>query len=524
MTPRLHCHWIVNTTPDPTRCATQLQMIKADGFDGVVLTLDLPAGERAAAAAIVARAGEQTELAIWPAEAATPVALADELGLARALADRARAGGEGRLAVALPALSWDSVPSDLVRAVRTPGLGMVTDWVIGPQLYAFDGRQVSGPGHFGWREALPAILGQLREDAAIAAAEAEAGTPELMVLDLAAAPAQVPEAIRRLRLAGHPVHAVAYSELAGATVAGDTLTLGAATYSHVATASEAVPDAVLPVLQALVAAGGSWRRGLDHLPPEKPQLAATTSERFTDVSIRWEEVEPEVNALPLPVLAATAAGEWRAAFRMQSPVDGSLVFMAPVLSPRLNGEPLAVDTLGSVQIAVITGEMLSTDNLLEFATASTPAAAAGAPPFVSLIGDFRVLHDDAGPILAEPEALDTADLAAGGYAYVHRPATVAGTILTHQAHRLDHLQLLEPRAAALRLAIDGVDYGWIWGPDWTSDGLRRLPPGVHDIEISLAPVAGQYYAAIDAAGRYRTPLPAFALPDTLRLHPQRSGD
>jgi hypothetical protein len=274
-------------------------------------------------------------------------------------------------------------------------------------------------------------------------------------------------------------------------------------------------------------AGGHWRHGLADLPSQRPSLATTTSERFSDIAIRWAPFEPEVNALPLTV--SRAADGWQATFAMREPVDGSLLFMEPILRPRLNGKPLAMDAVGGVQVAVISGEMLSTDNLLEFDTERQPAADAAEPedrvePFVGLIGDFRVLHDEAGrPELAEAAPLDGPDLAAGGYAYVHRPVVAAGVFHTHQTYRVDALQLLHPLGAALRLAIDGVDYGWTWGPDWTVTGLRRVPPGEHDIEIALAPAADHYYAPAQVE-RDENGLPRFALPILLRLHPIKGSD
>jgi hypothetical protein len=310
-------------------------------------------------------------------------------------------------------------------------------------------------------------------------------------------------------------------------VADGVLQLDAARYREVVTVDDSsLSEAVRERLAVFVAAGGTWRHGMADLPGRHPALATTTSERFSDVTIRWTPFEPDVNALPLAVTRVDDG--WQAAFAMREPVDGSLLFMEPVLQPRLNGQALSLDSVNGLQVAVISGEMLGTDNLLEFRTERQPAGVADPEtrdaPFVGLIGDFRVLHDEAGtPLLAEAAPLAGPDLAAGGYAYVHRPVTAAGVFHTHQTYKVDSLQLLHPLGAALRLAIDGVDYGWTWGPDWAVHGLRRVPPGEHDIEISLAPSADHYYAP-GQLERDERGLPRFALPTTLRLHPIKGSN
>jgi hypothetical protein len=116
----------------------------------------------------------------------------------------------------------------------------------------------------------------------------------------------------------------------------------------------------------------------------------------------------------------------------------------------------------------------------EFRTVSMGSFAFGPNGTVATSGPFAIAPSD--------ETLK-GDLVQAGFPFL-RSALVAQTTFT-TTRPATSLQLCGVKADAARLALDGHDAGWTWGPRWEISGLVRA--GRHALRLELIPNAFNYF-------------------------------
>jgi hypothetical protein len=135
-----------------------------------------------------------------------------------------------------------------------------------------------------------------------------------------------------------------------------------------------------------------------------------------------------------------------------------------------------------------------------------PCAGSESDPVAFLAGDFLVRslsgYEEkdarqwmtAGPFrLVPPERLDAGDLIASGLPFCAEPVLLATTLRLDAAVDRVRLQLTGVHGDAARLAVDGRDLGWCWGPEWTVDLPDGLKAGEHEVAVRLVPSTYNVY-------------------------------
>jgi hypothetical protein len=123
-------------------------------------------------------------------------------------------------------------------------------------------------------------------------------------------------------------------------------------------------------------------------------------------------------------------------------------------------------------------------------------------PFVWLRGEFCVFSRakftagqngtiaTRGPFFLAPlDGRIGGDLVQAGFPFLHSPL-IAETVFK-TARAANFIQLGEIKADAARFTLNGVDSGWVWGPDWKI--AVPLKPGTHTLQLELIPNGFNYF-------------------------------
>lgn len=445
----------------------------------------------------------------------------------RQLASSAQQFGSGRCMVeAFGGAGWGATPEDLERYLLWLGGHGITDFVMHLSQYQLDSAAIrdwppSQPLHLNWIEAYPEVLRHVREKLektskrpadtlvisphrGVAAAyepkellqtnihnaatypDTEAGRINRRFLE------QI-EVLQKSGLAWHVTDAATFE--AHARRDGEMVRLGHCVYRRVVKADGAQLSADWTGLALLSEATAR--------PVEKtPTKASHLLEAIQPV---WSWLTPPENVLLLEPDNGRD-GWFSCLFFCQSALPaGETVevrFADEVSKVWFNGREVDVRQRENGSRAMIGGVVANANQVLSFLRPQGRTKVC-AKPCVWLHGRFRVLSRQpfvaapgnatvktAGPFMLAAQTHETPmDFVAAGYPFMRSPVSLATTFsLVKQAHRL---KLGSLSADAARVMVDGVELGWVWGPEWEIEG--ELAPGVHALSITLIPSTYNYF-------------------------------
>jgi hypothetical protein len=421
------------------------------------------------------------------------------------LVSSAQQFGDGRCMVeAFGGAGWGATPEDLERYLLWLGGHGITDFVMHLSQYRLDSAAIrdwppSQPLHLTWTEAYPELLRRVKTKLA-AAPQHEADTlvisPHRAVMqryepgellqtnvhNAATYPASPAGQINRKFLAGivalqdsgaawHVTDEETFE--AFAQRGPDGVTLGRCNYRRVLVA-EGVE---------LLASWGDLPGLPDaRVPASVPVIAASAAV----VPLAWTLVTAPLNSLLIETRAQE--GGWFSATLPALPrgVAVELFFADDVTELTLAGDKLQYESTADGTRAMVPA---GGAGLLRFRCALGVQA-----PFVWLQGRFLVLRegaDAAAPFRLAPlmPGAVNADLLAAGFPFLREPLVVRTTFTLAKA--VENVRLTGVAGDAARVLIDGVDAGWLWGPDWLLG--PELTAGAHTLELSLVPNAFNHY-------------------------------
>lgn len=236
-------------------------------------------------------------------------------------------------------------------------------------------------------------------------------------------------------------------------------------------------------------------------PDGLPRIEAPTHQEAAraGIPIRWECARECENMLLLEPRAG-AGGRWRCAFELET----------------AGGDGWRLEFADAVREVRVDGNALESEDAEEGCTVVLPALSPGehrlafelcepddGPLFVWLTGPFRVLsrtdwaatsdgmlRTDGPWVVAEagPPAQPGSERVAAGWPFSRGPFVVEGTVDLAEAIPIgSRLVFPDTVGDAARIALDGHDLGWTWGPDWLVTLPAALATGPHRLVLRLAP-------------------------------------
>lgn len=423
----------------------------------------------------------------------------------RQVSSAARQFGDGRCMVeAFGGSGWGGRPEDLERYLLWLGRHGLTDFVMHLSQYRLDSAAMhdwppSQPLHLTWSHLYADVIGRVRAELA--------AHPRVEADTLLVAP---------------------YREIMSAYTTAEfmqTNVHNAATYPD--TEAGRINRRFMSSIRALHAAGVAYdvvdERTLDevgeHLPDGGMRVGKCVYRRLMAVEevdvllkgaagavepiecnlgtevlapVTWSLIEHPVNTLLLDC-EPVGDGVFRAEFfHAPLPEDTGLAlrFADAIAEVWVDGVPLAITATDEGAVAAVTGVGLQPRNRVSFRTVGEVAR-----PFVWVEGRMRVVSATGfgagpgetirtqGPFQIEPAAHGLpADLVAGGFPFLRVPLHIETTLeLTAPVTRLGFDGVV---ADAVRLTVDGHDYGWAWGEARFDLELAR---GSHTVRLELVP-------------------------------------
>jgi hypothetical protein len=435
----------------------------------------------------------------------------------RQVVSSAQQFGDGRcMAEAFGGAGWGATPEDLERYLLWLGGHGITDFVMHLSQYRLDSAAIrdwppSQPFHLTWTEAYFTVLKQVRAK-------------------LAARPACITDTLvispHRALMANYEPHELLATNIHNAE-------------SYPDSPASAINRRFLDGIASLQASGTAW-----HVTDEATFEAHARIESgvvhlghytYRNVLVSaGAQVNGQWPQLPEPGLVADANGEarnpvrnvqvplmWRLASEIQNSLlleptldtgynflvkftvedwfgpDLALRFVDHVTAASINGRPLVVKEENDARVCFIPAAAIARENEVRFHLTE-----GGTAPFVWLEGMFAVRSGGvftsgpnltlrtAGPFrVTAPTAEMPDEFVAAGYPFLRSPIEIHAMIELPAA--TGELRLLGVQADAAKVIVDGVDFGWIWGPDWeiTAD----LAGGRHMLHLTLVPSSFNYF-------------------------------
>jgi hypothetical protein len=371
--------------------------------------------------------------------------------------------------------------------------------------HAIQDWPASLPAHVNWREAFPTLLQRLRNRAATISNR----TDTLLVAPYRGI-MQVyePAELRQINIHDASVYADSAAGRLNRHFLQQFKSLDASTACHVSDERTVeqfgrIEDGQLRLgncaYRTVILSNGAQmdaqtRRLLKPLLPRGATAGCTTDriqmepEQASTIPVDWRLDEGSMNNL---VLEATAGGDghFAAEFQSAAALHVQIMFEDQVSDVQLNGARLSGEgghTVPGHNQIVFTCAVVQPIPYLRvcgrFIVRSVAPYVAGPNRTVATEGPFII--DSAGQ--TEP-----GDLIACGFPFASEPLQLRGTAQFPDAAAW--LQLTGVAADCARVQIGGVDCGWCWGPRWTVQLPRRLPAGLHAIQISLVPSTFNLY-------------------------------
>ncbi|MCF7687756.1 MAG: hypothetical protein K9N01_05580 [Cephaloticoccus sp.] len=426
----------------------------------------------------------------------------------------ARQFGEGRSMVeCFGGSGWGSSPEDLERYLHWLGRNGITDFVFHLSQYRLDTPALtdwppSEPLHLSWKDAFPAVLDRVsralttnppaKSDTLVVAPYrglmAKYEPWELMQTNMHNAttfpdtPASRMNSaflatLEQLKSAG-----IAYDltdertlEEDGKRLPDGRVQLGQVSYAHL----------VIDPAAQLHGDCANWQT-----PPPKPVVRILSTDGpspFSTIPLTWNLPAPPENAWLIEP-TRLAPRQFSAIFTTDALAAGlTLHFADEIVAATLDGNPLqliAGDEGPTVELNALGGD----EHQLTFET----VALFPAKPYVWLKGRYTLqsrtpytpgpngtIRTD-GPFVASVNQADAAaELVAGGFPFLHQPLVAETDI--DLAESSSSLAFPHTFADAMRVALDGTDAGWIWGPDWHLSLDQPLSAGPHTLRVGLVP-------------------------------------
>ena len=218
------------------------------------------------------------------------------------------------------------------------------------------------------------------------------------------------------------------------------------------------------------------------------------------VVVKWSPLPGCLNALLLePTRQPDGWFTCEFIYAAELPVEKPLeVFFADAVAElTLNGSPVLLSRNENGMVGCLTHAQIKPVNTLRFRCVEDVNL-----PFVWLHGEFRVTSRapftngsngtvaTLGPFVLTPTdgAVD-GDLVQAGFPFRRSPV-LAETIF--KTTRLaNSFQLCGVKADAARVTLNGVDWGWVWGPRW--EIAAPIKAGTHTLRLGLIPSTFNYF-------------------------------
>lgn len=186
----------------------------------------------------------------------------------------------------------------------------------------------------------------------------------------------------------------------------------------------------------------------------------------------------------------------------------SLLLHDPVREIWINGRhvPMEAVALGRTWTVPLSNELLRLRQALEIFV--IPLDGGEQKPIVYIQGSFALesrtpfLEKDhrqlttSGPfaMAPQPASLGSRNLIASGYPYAGLPAKARKSIrIGHKTVKPSRLQLTQVYADAAQISINGQELGWCWGPDWEVLLPEGLKAGSYELGVLLYPSTFNVY-------------------------------
>lgn len=431
---------------------------------------------------------------------------------------------DGRLmAEAFGGAGWGSGPKDLEKYVRWLASNGATDFALHLSQLKLDSAALhdwppSHPLHVTWAPAYVTLLDSLRTEIAAhqrPLADTLIISPHRAIMksfrpweftktnvhnastypatDAARINDAFLELVRSAHAAGVNYDVVDERTLdANASIVEGDLVIGSAHYSKVLVAPEA---AIAPNTRTLI------EPFVASLPAPEAVIVPPENERLVSANMTWTVDEAPENELVLEPAKQTDGSfitEFTSEFDRTTQVE--VIFADTVHNPTVDGAaltPIATLYGSAIKLAIDQGRRTTR---LRFRADSTSHKI-----FAWVCGDFLAVAESKyapgsnpaevvteGAFILRNRGSNTVldhDLLAVGYPFLRRPLPITALWHTDTVHNAFKLEQVE--CDAVRVEIDGKDYGWHWGESIAVPA--RLDPGEHRVKLTLIPNSYNVY-------------------------------
>lgn len=451
--------------------------------------------------------------------------------------------GDGRCLVeCFGGAGWGAKPGDLERYLLWLAGHGFTDFVLHLSQYSLKSEAVrdwppSHPFHVSWRDAYRDVLASVRATIASPRPNARKAAPALVVAPVRGTIAAFrpweycvtnphdgshPPATRATEMSRsfleliEACHAKGLSvaltdertlELEGHVEADGALRLGAAHYSVLVIADGCVFE---PSGEAIIGRFKEWGGTIT-----KPEVLADTCEeadeprRRADPAVEivlasgWRISSQGDNVLALE-LRPSGKRRLSATVEIRDRIDFLLRPLDAVQCVSINGHQLRATEDAAATVFPVAAELVvpGRPNVIDIVCLE-----GGEPnPITFIVGDFAVLSESRfrpfsadqliteGPFyLAAGRLPDLADIVSSGRPFAASPVALLGEAKTGALERGASVSIAGICADAARLGIDGLDFGWAWGPEWRFVCPTALAAGTHALLLAMVPSTFNLY-------------------------------
>ncbi len=437
----------------------------------------------------------------------------------RQLVSVAQQFGNGNSMVeAFGGAGWGAEPGDFERYIRWLGGHGITHFVVHLWQYQMDSHAIrdwpaSVPNHVGWREAFPLVMSRLR---------ASLDTPQSEVTTLVVSPHRAimaeyePWELAQMNIHNASTYAdskagrtnSAFMDLIGrlgdlhfhttdertfeeGDVFDGKLRVGRCGYRHVILPEGCrLTDVGTELVKEFVQSEGSVSNGDEFRV--SAEVIAIRGQRENRIPLNVD-LEPFESRLPIE-LKSVGAGAYSACFETDNWSETILALSDRPESLRLNGASLELTGRDDLYVASVPLEAVQATNTLEVCMDGDEE------PFVWCEGGFYVRsrssfqQGDLGVVTTEGPLF----MANGPdeNSPIFAAAPTVGTCLFELADSVAEggsLSFEGVKGDTLRVAVDGVDLGFAYGPAWRVDLPCGLAAGEHRLSLVLHPSAFNKY-------------------------------
>ena len=455
---------------------------------------------------------------------------------AREVASVSRQVGTGRvMAEAMGGAGWGSSPEDFERFLLWLTNHGATDLAIHLHQYRLDSSAIrdwppSTPGGLNWREAYPEVLNRVRRKTDctdVANADTLVVAPYRGIMALyepwslvesnihnCATYPDTPAGrlntsflslVARLKNGRSRHHFVDERSMEeDGRVSEGRLFVGRHAYTKVILSEGCRPNASGSRLLREFQAAGGLVLTAGKVPPSVTEEDLASPMAITgagNLALTWETASTPANDLFLEPIREASTDWWRAEYEVGSTVQAplSLEFADDIAVAELDGRPLGLATTHEGSHARLPdGAGMPGRHEIRFQLKGKDAG----PLFAWLQGYFHVLSRSdwtagpngtrctAGPWRIEPmtPVAAGAERTENGWPFARSAVILQGKVNSSQnLPSGTRLSCLGAVADAAHVALDGLNCGWVWGPDWSLALSAPLDAGVHSVTMKLIP-------------------------------------